>query len=69
MAKPIVPSASPATDAPPAKKFRKKVDSNTLMTIKKGRTIPSSIRITPRLRRKPGDLIIPYYHYSSEGVF
>jgi hypothetical protein len=36
-AKPIVPSASPATEAPQLKKFRKKVEGRILRTIKKGR--------------------------------
>jgi hypothetical protein len=57
-AKPTVPNASPATDRPYEKKFRKKVDSSTLITIRKGRTIPRSIRMMPRLSRKLGDLII-----------
>lgn len=57
-AKPTVPSANPATDAPYAKKFKKKVDSSTLITIKKGRAIPRSIRSIPRLRSKTGDLNI-----------
>jgi hypothetical protein len=30
------------------------------MTIRKGRMIPRSIRITPRLSRKPGDLNISF---------
>jgi hypothetical protein len=57
-AKPIVPKDNPATEAPHAKKFKKKVDSSTLITIRKGKTIPRSISRMPRLRRKRGDLII-----------
>jgi hypothetical protein len=60
-AKPIVPSASPATEAPHEKKFKKKVDSSTLMSIKKGRTIPRSIRTMPIVRSKPGDFIMFIY--------
>jgi len=52
MAYPIVPNASPVTDAPHEKKFKKNVDVSTWMTIKKGRTIPNSINTTPRVRRK-----------------
>lgn len=58
VANPIVPSANPATDAPHEKKFRKKVDSKTWITIKKGRIMPNNIRITPRLRRRRGEFII-----------
>ena len=58
MVKPIVPNASPATDAPHEKKFKKNVDSSTWMTIKKGRIIPKSMRTKPRLRRKRGEFII-----------
>jgi hypothetical protein len=58
VANPIVPKANPVTDAPHEKKFRKNVDSNTLMTIKKGRTMPNSIRNRPRLRRRRGDVIV-----------
>jgi hypothetical protein len=71
-AKPMVPSANPATDAPYEKKFKKKVDSSTSMTIKRGRTIPRNIRAMPSPRRKPGDLIIYLLltsGYGSEGVF
>ena len=57
IAKPIVPNASPATDAPHEKKFKKNVDSNTWMTIRKGRIMPRNIRIKPRLRRKRGEFI------------
>ncbi len=53
-----MPNAIPATEAPQAKKFRKKVDARTWMTIRKGRIMPRSIRVTPRLRRKRGELII-----------
>jgi hypothetical protein len=53
-----VPNASPATEAPQAKKFRKNVDSSTWMTIRKGRAIPRSIRITPRLRSRRGEFIM-----------
>ena len=35
IAKPIVPNDSPATDAPHEKKFKKNVDSNIWMTIRK----------------------------------
>src|SRR5687768_6747369 len=58
IAKPIVPNASPATDAPQERKFKKKVDSNALMSIRKGRSIPRSIRTTPKIRRRRGDFII-----------
>jgi hypothetical protein len=58
IAKPIVPKDSPATDAPQEKKFKKKVDSNTWMTIKNGKIIPNNIRITPRLRRRRGEFIV-----------
>jgi hypothetical protein len=57
MANPIVPNDNPATDAPQEKKFKKNVDSNTWMTIKKGRTIPNTIRNMPRLRRSRGEFI------------
>jgi hypothetical protein len=57
-AKPIVPNASPATEEPQEKKFKKKVDSRILITIKKGMTMPSIIRKMPRLRRKRGKFII-----------
>lgn len=56
-AKPIVPSESPVTDAPHAKKFKKNVDSNTWITIKNGRAMPRSMRNKPRLRRKRGFFI------------
>jgi len=52
IAKPITPNANPATDAPQEKKFTKKVDSSTWMTIKNGRSMPISIRTKPRLRRR-----------------
>jgi len=58
IANPIVPNASPATDAPHAKKLKKNVDSSTWMTIKKGRAMARNIRSTPRLRRKRGEFII-----------
>jgi hypothetical protein len=58
MANPIVPKDNPATDAPQEKKFRKNVDSSTLMTIKKGRIIPRSIKATPTLNRKRGEFIV-----------
>jgi hypothetical protein len=67
-AKPIVPKANPVTEAPHAKKFKKKVDSSTLITIKKGKMMPKSSRKMPRVRRKRGDLNI-FYRYGSEGVF
>jgi len=57
IAKPIVPNASPATEAPHEKKFKKKVDSKTCMTIKKGRIMPRSISTTLRLRRRRGEFI------------
>jgi hypothetical protein len=57
MAKPIVPKARPATDKPQEKKFKKKVDSKTWMTIKKGRTTPMIIMNPPRMRRKRGEFI------------
>jgi hypothetical protein len=56
-ANPIVPNDKPVIDAPQEKKFKKNVDSSTWMTIKKGRSIPRDIRITPRLRRKRGEFI------------
>ena len=68
-AKPTVPKANPATDAPYAKKFKKKVDSSTLINIKKGKMMPKSIRMTPKVRRKRGDLSISFCRYGSEGVF
>jgi hypothetical protein len=68
-AKPIVPSASPATEAPHEKKFKKKVDSSILMSIRNGRMMPKSIRKMPRLRRKRGDLIMVFTRYGSVGVF
>jgi hypothetical protein len=68
-AKPIVPKANPATEAPHAKKFKKKVDSTTLITIKNGKIMPNSSRVTPKMRRKRGDLSMVYFHYGSEGVF
>jgi len=52
-----VPNDNPATDAPQEKKFKKKVDSSTLMTIKKGRTMPRNIRDRPRPRRRRGEFI------------
>lgn len=58
IANPIVPNASPATDAPHEKKFKKNVDSNTWMRIKKGRRMPKNIRIKPRLRRRRGLFIM-----------
>ena len=57
VANPIVPSASPATEAPHEKKFKKNVDCRTWITIKKGKITPKSSKITPRLRRKPGEFI------------
>jgi hypothetical protein len=57
MAKPIVPNANPATDAPHEKKFKKNVDSTTWMTIRKGKIIPNIIRMIPRLRRRRGEFI------------
>jgi hypothetical protein len=58
IANPIVPKDNPATDAPQEKKFKKKVDSNTWITIKKGRIMPRNIRIMPRLRRRRGEFMI-----------
>jgi hypothetical protein len=55
--KPIVPNASPVTEAPHDKKFKKKVDSRILMAIKKCKAIPNSIRTTPRIRSKRGEFI------------
>jgi hypothetical protein len=43
----MVAIAIPATDAPYEKKFRKKVDSRILITIKNGRTTPITIRSAP----------------------
>ena len=57
MANPIVPKDNPATDAPQEKKFKKNVDSNTWITIKKGRIMPRNIRSMPRLRRRRGEFI------------
>ncbi len=68
IANPIVPNARPATEAPQEKKFKKKVDSSTLMTIKKGKAMPKSIRITPRIRNRRGEFII-FIRYGTEGVF
>ena len=61
IAKPIVPSDSPATDAAQEKKFKKKVDSSTFMTIRKGRIIPRSIRTMPRPRRRRGEFIMRFF--------
>ena len=58
IAKPIVPNASPATEAPHAKKFKKKDDSNIWITIKKGRIMPRSIKTTLRVRSRRGEFII-----------
>jgi hypothetical protein len=57
IAKPIVPKDSPATDAPQEKKFRKKVDASTWITIKKGRITPSIIKMMPKPSRKWGEFI------------
>ena len=57
IAKPIVPSDRPATEAPHEKKFQKNVDSSTLMTIRNGRITPSSIKNVPSPRRKRGEFI------------
>ena len=59
IANPLVPYVSLSADAPQEKKFKNKIDSYTRITIKKGRAIPRSIRITPRVRRKPGEFIYP----------
>ena len=72
VAKPIVPNASPATEAPHEKKFKKKVDSSTWMTIKKGRIMPRSINTILRPRRRRGEFIIFIYLfavYTVEGAF
>jgi hypothetical protein len=61
IANPIVPNASPATDAPQEKKFKKKVDSSTWISIKKGRMMPRSIRVKPRLRRRRGEFIMRFF--------
>jgi hypothetical protein len=61
IAKPIVPQDNPATEAPQEKKFKKNVDSNTWMTIRKGKIIPKSMRVRPRIRRKPGEFSIFIY--------
>ena len=58
VATPIMPRNSPPTEAPHEKKFRKKVDSNTRIKIKKGMTTPRTIRIRPRPRRRRGEFII-----------
>src|SRR5688572_24723339 len=73
-AKPIVPKASPPTEAPHAKKFKKKVDSSTRITIKNGNTMPKSIRSTPRTSRRRGELIrsvpiVAIIPYRGLGVF
>ena len=65
IANPIVPRDNPATEAPQEKKFKKKVDSRTWMTIKKGRIIPRSIKRMPRPRRRWGEFMF----YDVEGVF
>src|SRR5688572_25320521 len=61
VATPMMPRNSPATEAPHEKKFRKKVDSRTRITIKKGMTTPRTIRIRPRLRRRRGEFIIIHH--------
>jgi hypothetical protein len=58
IANPIVPKDNPATDAPQEKKFKKNVDSNTWMTIRKGKIMPNNIRIMPTLRRRRGEFIV-----------
>ena len=57
MAKPIVPKDNPATEAPQEKKFKKKVDSKTWITIKNGRMMPKSIKTMPRISRSRGDFM------------
>ena len=57
MANPIVPNASPATEAPHEKKFKKNVDSRTWMTIRNGRAIPKNIKRIPRAKSKLGEFI------------
>jgi hypothetical protein len=57
IANPIVPNAKPATDAAQEKKFKKNVDSRTLIIIRKGKTMPNSIRNTPSPRRNRGEFI------------
>ena len=53
----MVPNASPATEAPHEKKFKKNVDSKTWITIRKGKIIPRSMSPTPMPRRKRGEFI------------
>ena len=53
-AKPTVPSASPATEAPHEKKFKKNVDSRMCMTIKNGITTPNNIMPTAIVIKRPG---------------
>jgi len=60
----MVPKDNPATEAPQERKFKKKVDSSAWMTIRKGRSMPRSISIKPRLRRKRGEFIV-YLLYPS----
>jgi len=60
VATPMMPRNNPPTDAPHEKKFRKKVDSNICINIRKGRTTPRIIRIRPRPRRRRGEFIIWY---------
>ena len=57
IAKPMVPNANPDTEAPQDRKFKKKLDSNTCITIKKGRTIPTNIRNMPMPSRRRGEFI------------
>ena len=61
IAKPTVPNAKPATEAPQEKKFKKKVDSSTWITIKKGRIMPRSISTRLRPRRRRGEFIMEVY--------
>jgi len=49
-----MPSISPSVDAPDAKKFKKKEESITRMTIIKGRIMPRNNRIRLKVRRKRG---------------
>ncbi len=43
----MMPKNIPTNDAPYEKKFRKNVDSSTLITIRRGNTTPSTIKKAP----------------------
>jgi hypothetical protein len=47
MAIPSKPRKRPIIEAAKERKFKKKVDSRTLITIKKGATAPNNTRINP----------------------